>query len=204
MSSSRVSLLSGNPAPLPLSVAKFPPPADGSEGYTSSKWASEVFLENLATGTKGSGLSVEVHRPCVVVGDQAPHSDALNAILRYSALLRTVPNFAKADGYFDFKNVEMVSKDIAEAAIAATLRRPGVATEGIVFRHHSSGAKVPVKAFKAHMEKIHGVKYEEADIGTWMELALEAGIDPLITTYLEGLVEKGVTITFPYLGETAA
>jgi hypothetical protein len=31
--------------------------------------------------------------------------------------------------------------------------------------------------------------------------ALQAGIDPLITAYLEGMVERGEVLRFPFMGE---
>ncbi|KAG0152625.1 hypothetical protein PDIDSM_1105 [Penicillium digitatum] len=175
LSSNRVGLLSGNTAPHPVSMASFPPRTDGMEGFTASKWASECFLENLAACVP---LSIQVHRPCVVVGAEAPNSDALNAILKYSTLMRTVPRFDRVEGYLDFQPVEDAAREIAEV-------------------------KVPVQEYRAHMEQVHGHEFAELAIGEWIVKALQAGIDPLITTYLEGIVERGEMVTFPYLGDAS-
>lgn len=52
------------------------------------------------------------------------------------------------------------------------------------------------------MEQVHGHAFAEVAIREWIAMALQAGIDPLITTYLEGIVERGELVTFPYLGDT--
>lgn len=74
LSSNRVTLLSGSTSLSPISVASYPPPGDGSEGYTASIWASERFLENVATAVPG--LDICIHRPCAVTGARAPSEDA--------------------------------------------------------------------------------------------------------------------------------
>ncbi|KFH47361.1 hypothetical protein ACRE_018250 [Hapsidospora chrysogenum ATCC 11550] len=66
-------LLSGNTNPPPASVAQFHRAIDGilGESHMMSRWASEASLENSTTVSE------------VVISDQAPNPDALNAILRY-------------------------------------------------------------------------------------------------------------------------
>ena len=38
----------------------------------------------------------------------------------------------------------------------------------------------------------------------WIERALQAGVDPLITGYLEATTMKGETIRFLYMGENGS
>lgn len=97
VSSGRVILQSGSCEAGPVSMATHSPPVDGSQGFTSSKWASEVFLENIAQETC---LPVVIHRPCSIVGDRAPHNDAMNSVIKYSLLSRTVPDVPNARGFF--------------------------------------------------------------------------------------------------------
>ncbi|KAH7139912.1 polyketide synthase [Dactylonectria estremocensis] len=204
LSSNRVVLLSGSTAPPPGSVAAFAPATDGLEGYTASKWASESFLEKLVTHLQHasrSPLTVAVHRPCVVVSEQAPNSDALNAILRYSVSMRCVPRLDRVEGYLDFGRVEKIVNEIADSALQ--LAQAGSQGQEIRFRHHSGGAKVPVREFRAHMENIYGGAFDEVDVTEWMRRAADAGIDPLITAYLEGILDSGSPMVFPYLGEEA-
>ena len=217
LSSNRVAMLSGSDSPPPASVSAYAPPTDGAEGFTASKWAAEELLQKMTRRT--SGLRVAIHRPCVVVGDQAPNSDALNAILRYSLLMRAVPTFENATGFMDFKAVKEVSEEIAGAAVRlANLPAPTPATTienkesnncgksnsskaPTTFVHHSGGIKIPVTEFAAHMSKLHGGgDFATLDLRTWIAKALEEGIDPLITAYLEGIIERGAQIRFPFLG----
>ncbi|PYI09963.1 hybrid PKS-NRPS [Aspergillus sclerotiicarbonarius CBS 121057] len=193
ISSNRVGLLSGQTAVPAISVSDHPPRTDGSEGFTATKWASECFLEKVCRRT---GLSVTVHRPCALTGDRAPSEDALNALLRYSLLTSSVPRFDNFEGYFDFRDVHQVATEIVSTALASRLSD----SQTIEFVHHSSGVKVPVHQFRQHMERLHGGAFEDVSVAEWIERALRAGIDPLITTYLEAMVQRGERIQFPYLG----
>ncbi|RYP13804.1 hypothetical protein DL767_010583 [Monosporascus sp. MG133] len=203
LSTSRVVLLSGDASPLPRSLAGNPPPIDGSDGYTASKWAGEVFLEKLAgqiAAAESRPWPVAIHRPCVVVGEQAPNSDALNAILRFSVSLRCVPKLARLEGYIDFGKVEAVAAEIAEAALALATD-DGNKQPVVRFRHHSGGAKVPAADLARHLENIYGGKFDEIDMAEWMDRAANAGMDPLITAYLEGILHGDGSMVFPYMGE---
>ncbi|KAI2791888.1 Hybrid PKS-NRPS synthetase lepA [Penicillium oxalicum] len=200
ISSPRVPLLTGNTAPLPGPVPT-QPPTTGVEGYTASKWASKQFLQRISNH---ASMRIEIHRPCVVIGDRAPASDALNAILRYSLKMKCLPKFSRVEGFFDFKKVEEVAQDLVSSTVALGLGR-GQSQTGreakVHFQHHSSGKKVAFAAMAKHMEEMYGEKFSEMEILDWLERALKEGMDPLISSYLESLVENGDTLQFPYLGE---
>lgn len=200
ISSSRVTLLNpeARAALPPVSVAQYSPSNDGGEGFTSAKWASEIFLEKLASATSGNvQLRVTIHRPCAVVGDKAPLEDALNALLRFSQIIRAVPDMStiNVDGYFDFKSVNEVAHEI----VATTIENE---TQGVVYRHHSSGEKVLPSQFKAYMERYYGGSFKEIPLETWIQDARTAGLEELIIAYLQAITEKGEKMIFPYLGTT--
>ncbi|CAJ0552622.1 Ff.00g007000.m01.CDS01 [Fusarium sp. VM40] len=208
ISSNRVTLLddSANAALPPISVKDHCPPVDGSEGFTAAKWASEVFLENLsAAATKSSSsdhgeyLAVTIHRPCAIVGEEAPIEDALNALLRYSKLISAVPNVSKlnVNGYFDFLPVESVARDIAASVVSSQTARSGVD-----FRHYSSGTRVMPEEFASYMQKKYGGEFRELELEDWIEEARKEGIEELIVLYLQAIVEREGRITFPYMGNT--
>ena len=199
LSSNRVTLLSGSDTLPPVSVSSHPPARDGSEGYTASKWASECFLEKFA---KESGLTVRVHRPCAVIGDSAPSEDALNALLRYSILMRAVPRFENFAGFFDFNDVKNVAAEIAGDVLETHQdHETGDDIPSIRFRHYSGGIKTPVSDFKLRMEQIHDVQFAEVPMAEWIKMARGFGIEDLIVSYLEAIMSRGETISFPYLGE---
>ena len=196
LSSNRVTLLSNSNALPPVSVTSHPPARDGSEGFTASKWASECFLEKVA---KQSGVAVWVHRPCAVIGESAPSEDALNALLRYSILMRAVPRFENFDGFFDFDHVSTVAAKLVRNVLE--IRETEDKATSMTFKHYSGGIKTPVSDFRLRMEQIHGGPFAEIQMSEWIERARGFGIENLIVTYLEAIMSRGETISFPYLGE---
>ncbi|GFF43025.1 hypothetical protein IFM58399_06803 [Aspergillus lentulus] len=162
------------------------------------KWACERLLESAAA--LELGLPVTIHRPCAVIGDEAPNKDALNALLKYSKLTRCVPRFENFEGYLDFDDVHRVAGAIAADALPTAEARGSKPAARFV--HHSSGHKVSMKDFRGRMETLFECPFEEVSMAEWIERALQAGIDPLITGYLEAMTMKGETILFPFMGET--
>ncbi|KAL6364627.1 hypothetical protein LRP88_01747 [Fusarium phalaenopsidis] len=210
LSSPRCVLLTGNtdtPGP-PGSLRTFAPAADGTDGYTASKWAGEVFLEKLVDHLNSvgqAGLRVAVHRPCTLVSDHAPNSDAMNGILRYSLAMRCVPRLKRAEGFLDFAPLDAVVDQITAAAVELALPATATAPElvqpaTIRFRHHSGGIKTPFAQFRAHMEAVYGHEFDELDMELWLAHAADQGLDPLITAYIEALLESGMPLISPYLG----
>ncbi|KAK8102501.1 PKS-NRPS protein [Apiospora sp. TS-2023a] len=211
VSSQRVPAMAGLKVLPPVPVLA-EPAKTGDTGYMASRWVSERFLhkltEKLSENGEGGGFAVEVHRPCLFFGDRAPPSDALNGVLRYTRLMRTIPRFARVEGYVDVKNVDDIAFDIAASAInlaSATSTtngsNSGKGKAGIRYRHHSSGRKVTLEEWPAYMEELYGEPFETLDLPDWIARAREHGIHPLIATYLEGVVEKEELGLFPYLGE---
>ncbi|PNP85410.1 hypothetical protein FNYG_01239 [Fusarium nygamai] len=204
ISSSRVTLLhsSADAALPPVTVRDHQPPTDGSEGFTAAKWAGEVFLEKLSEATAANAerdLPVSIHRHCAIVGDEAPIEDALNALLRYTKLINAVPRVSSLNvgGSFDFLPVTDVADSFAEFVVSAQGTHSSVA-----FRHYSSGVKVPPTEFASYMQKTYGDEFRELDLDDWIEEARREGIEELIVLYLQAIVEKGQSITFPFLGNT--
>ncbi|KAK2590499.1 hypothetical protein QQS21_011815 [Conoideocrella luteorostrata] len=200
ISSGRVILQSGQTALGPTSVFLYPPPLDGSDGLTATKWASEVFLERLAEHTS---ISISIHRPCTPIGDQAPEQDALNSLLRYSDILGATPRLTRMEGYLDFQKVEIIVEEMATLVTRRFTKLSNGSlstTSGVSFFHHSSNLKVPVKSFKEYMEKVRGRPFQEYSLQEWSSLALERGIEPLIPSFLEAVDEKEETLRYPYLG----
>ncbi|KAK1726269.1 uncharacterized protein BDZ83DRAFT_616985 [Colletotrichum acutatum] len=234
LSSPRTLLLAGKTETprAPSSLRDFPPPAvDGSDGYTASKWAGEVFLENLVNhlkerdhgtevGARGPpgpnplNLKIAIHRSCTLVSLQAPNSDAMNGILRYSLAMRCVPRLRRAEGFLDFAPLDDVVEQIAAAAVElaalpdtsiSTTEAPAAnssqsASSSVRFRHHSGGIKTPFSQFRTHMETVYGGAFDEVDMQEWLVRASRQGLDPLITAYIEALLESGMPLVSPYLG----
>lgn len=208
LSSNRVVLLSGNESPPPTSVSQFHPSTDGLEGHMMSRWASEVFLENLAehvrsTSTKDDQWTVSIHRPSVVISDQAPNSDALNAILRFSISMRCVPRLDRVKGYLDLAPLENVVAELSETALKLAQGQSSRPDNKALlqFKHHSGGVKVPADKLREHLSSLYNVEFQELEMKSWLERASESGMDPLITAYMDGILENDAPMMFPYMGE---
>ncbi|KAL4874424.1 acetyl-CoA synthetase-like protein [Aspergillus karnatakaensis] len=191
ISSNRVTLLSGKTSYPPISVSGFHPPTDGSEGFVAAKWASEQFLESVVAQTP---LAAVIHRPCYVIGDGAPSTDTVNAVIQYSRKLSAVPALEGMDGYFDFKQVGEVANGIVDVAIAS-----GSKAGKLSFRHHSSGIRVPVGNLSAYLVELYGGRYDKVPTREWIEKATEAGMEGIVGKFMESIIETGEDRSFPFL-----
>ena len=108
------------------------PPAESSRehptGYFLSKWASELYLEQASAVT---GMRVTIHRPSVIVGEDAPNLDLMANVLQYSAQMAAVPSFSGIEGAIQLVRVE----DVAGAMISAVAAGDG--DEGRAADHNS-------------------------------------------------------------------
>lgn len=222
ISSPRVILQSGlsSSTGTTRSMAAHPPDADGSQGFTASKWASERFLERVVAATttqqaqqqqqqphpalNNRPLPVVIHRACSLIGDRAPHDDAMNSVIRFSVLSGRVPRLRNAQGFFDFKDVVDVAGDIVRHVVdsAAVPAASSPSSDGgVVFQHHSSNVRIHFNELAQRLEMLHGRTFATVSMSEWLRGALQLGIEELIVSYLEANLAGGGTLMFPYLGE---
>lgn len=194
VSSQRVPALSGLKVLPPVPVLA-EPDKTGDTGYMASRWVSERFLH---TFSQHNNFMIEIHRPCLYFGDRAPRSDAMNGVLQYTRFMRCIPRFKRVEGYIDFKNVDEIARDMVSSAISLAWGT----SKGIRYRHHSSGRKVPFPKWAEYMQELYGEKFEILELADWIARARKSGIDPLVATYLEGVLEKEEIGLFPYLGDS--
>jgi aspyridone synthetase (hybrid polyketide synthase/nonribosomal peptide synthetase)/cyclopiazonic acid synthetase (hybrid polyketide synthase/nonribosomal peptide synthetase) len=201
ISSNRVTLLSGATIYPPISVSEYKPPTDGSDGLIASKWASEVFLERVAKQTK---LNVCIHRPCYIVGEEAPSTDSMNCIVRLSKELGAFPAQEGMCGYLDFREVKEVAAEIIQDALKVhsgprSLSKDGKEQGAFRIMHYSSGVKVPLGELGLRLSQLYGGSYEKISTQEWLERAGRIGMEPLVRTYMEAVIEMGQKRSFPYL-----
>ncbi|KAF2819712.1 hypothetical protein CC86DRAFT_429870 [Ophiobolus disseminans] len=110
------------------SVAAFPPPSDGSNGYIASKWASEVYLENAA---KELSIPVSIHRfvPATADTDSAPPGELLEELRDLALRLKALPAPSGWVGTFDLSPADALAAELevtegGEAAVEALERLP--------------------------------------------------------------------------------
>ncbi|KAI0546294.1 hypothetical protein F4679DRAFT_413931 [Xylaria curta] len=106
-----------------VSVRDAPPPPDGFDGYTSSKWTSERTSEETE-------LPVWIHRPLSIIRPERGlerngemRFDLLRSLLHFSRKMRAVPVPDQLRGALDLISLENTAKGIA-ADVLANAPRP--------------------------------------------------------------------------------
>jgi thioester reductase-like protein len=181
-----------------VSVRDFTPPQD-SDGYPTSKWASEVFLEKVSLDR---GLPTWIHRPTSIVGEDAPTMDMMKTLLQFSRLLQAVPKMKDSfHGAFDFVKVADVSTGLVNAALESVfeVEQP----PKVHFVHHCNKEKVLPEDFKRYMEQTDGCKFEEWNLEAWVGKARDAGLNMVVYESLQGLLSQNRRIVFPVIHKNA-
>ena len=173
-----------------ISAAASLPPADGEDGYTSSKWVSEVFLENLHAKFN---LPVVIHRPSSILKEGSPGTDIVNNLLTFSRRMRTVPRLTNWVGFFDLVGNKTVASNILSTLMDSIQQRfEKGGNRGEIRYFHESGETVfPVDSLGNYLETLEQVPFKTVDLNDWIERALHNGMDPLVGDFLKGMVESG-------------
>ncbi|KAF3492239.1 peptide synthetase [Arthroderma uncinatum] len=177
-----------------VSVAAHPPPTDGSDGYTSSKWVSEVYLENV---NEKFGLPVYIHRPTNIIGTGTSQIDVVNNLLTYSRKTKMVPRCPNWTGYLDLINVKYVASDIIESVL-----KPGSPTPteryGVEYIHEGGEIVVPIQQLGEYLGKeAGGPPFEIVALDEWVTTAREHGMNPLVGDYLKDLRDQDIEVSLP-------
>ncbi|KAM0817172.1 putative Carrier domain-containing protein [Seiridium cardinale] len=143
-----------------ISLAAYPPPTGGLDGYTASKWASERFLERLDEQTLGE-------------------RDVVHNIRHYSNCMRAVPIAPSIGGYMDMVPLEDVARGIADA-----LHQPGASEAGIHFRHYHGTEALSLGDLKSWIMSSDDAKdVEELSMEEWAGRAASFGMDSLVVAW---------------------
>jgi thioester reductase-like protein len=185
VSTAGIATLTGLPSHPEVTVSTHAPVTDGSNGYIASKWASERFLERLNERVEG-GWPVYIHRPSSITSNKdpasVPASDITHNTLRFSQLLRKIPDFSGGMGAFDFIDVETISSQIIECMLTSD-GKEGEKGE-VTYKHQSGEHVVPfenLREFLGHTEEdpVGVLRMDE-----WVKAAVEAGMDSLVGDFL--------------------
>ncbi|KAI3109622.1 hypothetical protein CBS147333_5269 [Penicillium roqueforti] len=177
-----------------VSAASVLPPTNGSQGYLSSKWASERVLEEA---NRKADFPVWIHRPSSVTGEGSSPLDLMDNLLEFSRKLRAVPLPAKSSwqGYLDFVPVEQVARDIVREILAP--RDPSPLNQ-VRYLHHL-GEQIPLHGIQRYLEKGTGASYRALPMGEWLKEAQQAGLSALLVEYLGQMDRPDVKVVFPRL-----
>ena len=185
-----------------ISVADTPPPTDGSDGYTATKWASERYLERMS---ESSGLPIHIHRPSSItrssdlLGEDATEMELLQNLLKYSRLLRATPASDKLRGTLDLVSVVSVEKGIVGMALEK--RSPSHHhhhyKEQVTYVHQTGDFSLPIEGMKSFLEAETGEAFESLDIGEWADRAVEAGLNVTVAAAFRNVERMQGPMVFP-------
>lgn len=189
----------------PVSVADYLP--DNShklDGYTLSKWVGEALLEKVSSEL---GLPTYMHRVASLVGQDAPQRDIMDAVIRFSRAIGSVPALGESDsrgklhvqGAFDWIPVERAGEDVARDALSSVLDCSPSLVDGLdgdlvstmKFVHHCSEKKVLPNRLRRHLESVDRRPFGEMEVGEWLDAARSEGLDLALYEYLYGVVNEG-------------
>ncbi|KAF1730572.1 Nonribosomal peptide synthetase 14 [Beauveria bassiana] len=180
------------------SVRAHTPRLDKVDGYVASKWASEVYLENVQ---RHSGLAVHVYRPSNITGAGAPALDIMHNVLDFSRRIRAIPDLSGWRGYLDFISVQTAASRLVDSVVAtgkATAGATGSQAVGAEFTHLSGEEVIAVAEAKAHMEKGSGYRFRVLSMDEWVREARRQGLHELVGAYLS-TIGPGTYPSFPRL-----
>ncbi|KAK4217471.1 Nonribosomal peptide synthetase 14 [Rhypophila decipiens] len=201
----------------PVSVADYPPDNNKNhklDGYTLSKWVGEALLEKVSSEL---GLPTYVHRVASLVGqDDAPQRDIMDAVIRFSRAIGSVPALGESpdsrgklhvQGAFDWIPVERVGEDVARDALLSVLDcspsfvdgLDGTLVSTMKFVHHCSEKKVVPNRLRGHLEAVDGRPFGEMEVGEWLDAARSEGLDLALYEYLYGVANEGGDLYLPTL-----
>ena len=157
------------------------PPKVGTEGYVLSKWASELFLENVSSAT---GLRLTIHRPTAIVGSEAPRLDVMHNVLHFSEKLRAVPQMRALEGSFQFVGVESVAQEIL--TMLSVPPQPPL----VHYKNHcgSPNDTVPVNDLGSYLSQKLNTAITTLSDPEWIRSAEAAGLEPEVASYLQGVI----------------
>jgi len=173
----------GNAGVYEGSVAKFPPPTDGSNGYLASKWAAEQYLEAAASKL---GVPVTIHRP-LAAPDNTRREPSLVIVEEFLDLAKSMSALPSRDGWtgdFDLLSLEQVVDNIATSALTTA---PSDGAGNVRYYHHNADISVNVKDLFTKVEDIMASDphyrldaAERIPAIEWMGRAKKAGLKYMI------------------------
>ncbi|KAJ4397735.1 hypothetical protein N0V93_001970 [Gnomoniopsis smithogilvyi] len=182
-----------------VSVASHQPPKDGADGYTASKWASEILLEK-ASGR--SGLDVAIHRPSNIARQDVPEMDLLQNMLKYSQETSSVPFSSSLQGFLNIVGVEECARGILEMALLQPSPSPSPSGGTVRYFHSIGDFNLRLDNLKEHVASL-GTVPRNGDIvslslSKWADNAEVAGMHPAVAAFFRHTEEQG-TIRYPLL-----
>lgn len=151
------------------SVSSYLPPADGPDGYTSSKWASERYLEKIHDR---SGLSNTIYWPSSISHEDATETlELMPNLLRLSRMLQAVPVSPQLRD-----RLNIVALDTAVDGIMNELHlSPSISKPQLKYAHLFGGSGIPSSELKKYIERETEFEAQVLPPAEWAKRAEDLG-----------------------------
>lgn len=196
ISTAGVALLSVRETFEEVTASSTPPPTNGSDGYTASKWASERYLERV---NEQYHQPIWIHRPSSIVRPPdetdkrgAPVLDLLQNLLKYSRMMKAVPVSENLRGALDLISVEHVTEGIVEEVTENCPEAEGM----VRYTHQTGDVELPISGMKGFLEREMGEVIETLPIGEWALKAEAEGLHSAVSAAFANVEDSGV-LAFP-------
>ncbi|KAF4124349.1 Acyl transferase domain in polyketide synthase (PKS) enzyme [Geosmithia morbida] len=179
-----------------VSVREHTPPEDGQHGYVASKWASEVYLENVHAEC---GLPVYIHRPSSIVRPEAdrtgenPAADVLQNMLDYSRRVRAVPEAPGLSGFVDLVKSETVTRGVVSTVMS------GSKEDEVVYVHESGDLELDVRQIGEYLKSETGGEVEVLALDAWIACVEDIGLSPAMAAVFQSSLGSGQLMNLPRL-----
>lgn len=133
------------------STSAYPPPVDGSNGYTASRWVSEQVLERAASTLN---VPVSIHRfvPGSTTTPVSTVTAALEDFITFVDKMSLMPDFTGIRGHFEILPVEVAASQLATALYDSK------AAKILDFYHHECPIRIEIADMQAFLEARRGDK----------------------------------------------
>jgi hybrid polyketide synthase/nonribosomal peptide synthetase ACE1 len=164
ISAASVGRIVGHQTLAEVAITEFLPTGD-IDGYTASKWASEVVLGHAHRDLK---ILVMIHRSTTLIGKDILESSIMTNLLHYAHELRAVADTQGLRGFFDIIAVNVVACTIVREALQSI--------RGINFSKIGGVRRLPVRNLHSLLAMEIKSNVRKVSLGEWVDLARQAGM----------------------------
>lgn len=181
------------------SASAYPPPPDAFDGYSSSKWASEMYLNRVyeyrGQGTEGR-WPIWIHRPTGIMrndDDDGNSGEILPNLLKYCKLINAVPQLSNIRGFINLVSLEQVVESLSHEVMANIPQEPRLR-----FCHATGDIDIPLTDLKSYVDSKTGKSAIHLSPAEFARRAAAAGMDQILVSFFESLSSMP-SLTWPRL-----
>ena len=178
-----------------LSAANHPPPTDGTDGYTSTRWASERILERSAADL---GIPSFVYRFFPAATKESAPKEVLDEFVRCADVTGALPDASGWAGRLDMIPAEELARSICEATLddKSNIDNNQPKTASTYFTHYPARATVTDAELTSYIEQQRGgenrkQQFEHIPLLKWIGQIKKAGFSFFLASHEATVMKDG-------------